>query len=67
MSSSCKLIYPNRVPVVKPKKHYGWYKPKFKKRKRTKIVWMKVHKGKFDKPAPSAPPSPVSEAPDSNQ
>jgi hypothetical protein len=55
--SGCKLIYPNRVPVVKPRKHYGWYKPAYKHRKRTKIVWMKVHKGKFkdERPVPSPP------------
>ncbi|MCP4459740.1 MAG: hypothetical protein GY816_17210 [Cytophagales bacterium] len=65
MSSGCKLIYPNRVPVVKPKKHFGWYQPKFKKRKRTKVVWMKVHKGKFkNETSTSASPSPsISEAP----
>ncbi len=44
--SSCKVIYHNRVPVVKAKKRYGWYNPKFKNKKRTKVVWMKVQKGK---------------------
>ncbi len=70
-ASSCKVIYKNRVPVVKPKKHYGWFKPKYKNRKRTKIVWMKVHKGKFNKkpkaPSTPAPASEISEAPESNQ
>ena len=44
--SGCKVIYKNRVPVVQAKKRYSWYHSKYKKRKRTKIVWMKVHKGK---------------------
>jgi hypothetical protein len=57
LGSGCKVIYANRVPVVKPKKHYSWFKPQFKHRKRTKIVWMKVHKGKFKdaRPAPTPP------------
>jgi len=69
MGAGCKVIYKNRVPVVKPKKHFGWYQPKFKNRKRTKIVWMKVHKGKFDKEAKknTPPPPPTSEGPESNQ
>jgi len=56
LSSSCKVIYSNRVPVVKPKKHYGWYKPQYKHRKRTKVVWMKVHKGKFKDERPANTP-----------
>ncbi len=44
--SGCKVIYPNRVPVVKAKKHYGWYTPKSKHKKRTKVVWMKVQRAK---------------------
>lgn len=48
----CKVIYKNWVPVVKPKKHYGWYKPAYKKRKRTKIVWMKVHRPKLKQEQP---------------
>ena len=52
--------------MVKAKKHYGWYKPAYKNRKRTKIVWMKVHKGKFkdQRPTPTAPSDgPTDEAP----
>jgi len=70
MGAGCRVIYKNRVPVVKPKKHFGWYQPKFKKRKRTKIVWMKVHKGKFDKETKQTappPPPPPTEGPQSNQ
>lgn len=64
--SGCKVIYKNRVPVTKPKKRYGWYKPTYKHRKRTKTVWMKVHKGKFkeEKKPAAPPPEPVSEGPD---
>ena len=47
--SSCQVIYKNRIPVTKAKKRNGWYKPNYKKRKRTKTVWMKVHKGNFKK------------------
>lgn len=49
MGPGCKLIYPNRIPVTKPKKRYGWYKPKYKRKKRTKTVWMKVHQPKKTK------------------
>jgi hypothetical protein len=53
----CQLIYPNRIPVTKPKKRYGWYHPRHKKKKRTRTVWMKVHQPKKRKgQAPASTP-----------
>lgn len=59
LGPGCKVIYKNRVPVTKPKKRYGWFKPEYKKRKRTKTVWMKVHKGKMKKEQNSSQTSSV--------